>query len=924
MEAKSHSKNRKTIGDEPPSLQSTEEYEKKIKIDDSNWYKISTTETLKRLDSNKELGLKEEEISLKHIKYGKNNLTETKKQSKLVRFLKQFNNSVIYILLVAGILTLSMHHISDTIVIGIVVLVNALIGYIQENKAENEISKIKQMLVIRTTVIRNGERFDVDASELVPGDIVYLEAGDNVPADIRILEANNLKIQESVLTGEADSVQKDEKTLIGKVATSDQTNMAFASTSITNGDMIGVVVATGDYTEIGKINQSINNVKQQKTPLIISINNLGKYISYAIVLTAILLFIFGVLFDIYEIPVLLLSVVTMVVGSIPEGLPAITSVILAIGVQNMAKKNSIVKNLPSVETLGSVNIIGTDKTGTLTKNEMTIKDIITENDRYIVTGDGYSPDGEIKKVEGREDLLNNKSNSKLYIEGDLKKLILIGALANDATLNQENGKWSINGEPTDGCFLTLCKKADLDTSDFVEIDKIPFDSDFKYMAKIVDLDESRYLVVKGAPDSLMDIILNSNSEFNQIYWKKKMTWLAKQGKRVVAVAYKKISKDINEIEHNLLEKDLQLVGLVGIMDPPKEEVIDAILQARNAGVKIKMITGDHPETAAEIARRIQLSDDNNVITGPQLDKLTDDELKFIIQDYDIFARATPENKLRIVKAYQANNLVTAMTGDGVNDAPALKQADIGISMGIKGTDVAKESSDMVLVDDNFSTIVDAIKEGRRVYDNIKKTIKFLLPTSIAEGLIVLISIILNNPLPLEPVQLLWINMVSAVTISFAFVFEPAESNIMSKNPRHKNENIIKKQDTVRILYVAMLIASLGLGVNQHLLSVGVNHNIASTVTLNIIVFCKIFYLFNIRNDSSAISKNFFTNKIAFLVVGILIALQMCITYIPQMHSIFRTTSVEMQNWLYPLYCGFIVFSIVEIEKILSFKLKKIR
>ena len=353
MEAKSHSKSKKTIGDEPPSLQKTKEYENKIKIDDSNWYKISTTETLKRLDSNKELGLKEEDISLRHSKYGKNNLTETKKQSKLVRFLKQFNNSVIYILLVAGVLTLSMHHISDTIVIGIVVLVNALIGYIQENKAENEISKIKQMLVIRTTVIRNGERFDIDASELVPGDIVYLEAGDNVPADIRILEANNLKIQESVLTGEADSVEKDEKTLIGKVATSDQTNMAFASTSVTNGDMIGVVVATGDYTEIGKINQSINNVKQQKTPLIISINNLGKYISYAIVLTAILLFVFGVLFDIYEIPVLLLSVVTMVVGSIPEGLPAITSVILAIGVQNMAKKNSIVKNLPSVETLGS-------------------------------------------------------------------------------------------------------------------------------------------------------------------------------------------------------------------------------------------------------------------------------------------------------------------------------------------------------------------------------------------------------------------------------------------------------------------------------------------------------------------------------------------------------------------------------------------
>lgn len=959
MEVKSHSKSRKSVGDEPSSLQNInvgdeppslqnikeyskniEEYNKELNLD-SIWYKISTIETLKRLQSNKKLGLNKKDISLRHQKYGKNNLTEIKKQSKLVRFLKQFNNSVIYILLVTGILTFSMHHISDTIVIGIVVFVNALIGYIQENKAESEISKIKQMLVIRTTVIRNGERFDIDASELVPGDIVYLEAGDNVPADIRILEANNLKIQESVLTGEADSVQKDEKTLIGKITTSDQTNMAFASTSVTNGDMIGVVVATGDYTEIGKINQSINNVKNQKTPLIISINNLGKYISYAIVLIAILLFAFGALFEIYEIPILLLSVVTMIVGSIPEGLPAITSVILAIGVQNMAKKNSIVKNLPSVETLGSVNIIATDKTGTLTKNEMTIKDIITKNAMYTVTGDGYSPNGEIKMVEGEKGLLNNKpsneisnkTSEKLYIEGDLKKLILIGALANDATLNEENGKWIINGEPTDGCFLTLLQKANLDTSDFIEIDKIPFDSDFKYMAKIVDFNTSkylteRYLVVKGAPDSLLDIISSFDGEFNQIYWKNKTTELAKQGKRVVAVAYKKISNNINEIEHRLLEKDLKLVGLVGIIDPPKEEVIEAILQARNAGVKIKMITGDHPETAIEIARKIQLSEDNKAITGPQLDKLSDEELKIIIQEYDIFARATPENKLQIVKAYQANNLVTAMTGDGVNDAPALKQADIGISMGIKGTDVAKESSDMVLADDNFSTIVYAIKEGRRVYDNIRKTIKFLLPTSIAEGLIVLISIISNNPLPLDPIQLLWINMVSAVTISFAFVFEPAENNVMSKKPRQKNENIIKKQDTIRILYVAILIAGLGLAVNKHLLSLygktAHTISIASTVTLNIIVFCKIFYLFNIRSESSVISKNLFTNKIAFLVVGILIALQMCITYIPQMHNVFKTASIEIENWIYPLCCGLIIFSIVEIEKFISSKLRKIR
>ena len=928
MEAKSHSHRNNSIGEEPPSCQSIETHSKNIHLNDSNWYKVSTTETLHRLSSDKNVGLSEEDVSFRRSKYGKNNLTESKKESKLVRFLKQFNNSVIYILLVAGVLTLFMGHISDTVVIGIVVLVNALIGYIQENKAESAISKIKQMLVVNATVIRNSQRLDIDAGDLVPGDIVYLEAGDNVPADIRILEANNLKIQESVLTGESDSVQKDKQTLIGTLTVADQTNMAFASTSITNGDMTGVVVATGDYTQIGKINKSINDVKQEKTPLIISINNLGKYISYAIVLVAVLLFGFGVLFDIYEIPTLLLSIVTMVVGSIPEGLPAITSVILAIGVQNMARKNSIVKNLPSVETLGSVNIIATDKTGTLTKNEMTIKDIVTKHHNYIVTGDGYSPEGEIFESKGKQDLLINKSSekisSKLKIEGDLKKLILIGALANDAKLNQENDKWVINGEPTDGCFLTLCKKANLDTSNFIEINKIPFDSDFKYMAKIVDLENSRYLVVKGAPDKLIDVIKKSNNEFDDIYWQNEVSKLAKKGKRVVAVAYKNLSKDITKIQHELLDNDLNLVGLVGILDPPKESVIDAILQARNAGVKVKMITGDHPETAVQIARQIKLSDENRVITGSQLDKLTDSELNSVIKDYDIFARATPENKLRIVKAYQSNNLITAMTGDGVNDAPALKQADIGISMGIKGTDVAKESSDMVLADDNFSTIVDAIKEGRRVYDNIKKTIKFLLPTSIAEGLIVLISIILNNPLPLEPVQLLWINMVSAITISFAFVFEPAENDVMNKNPRKKSDSIIKSQDTIRILYVATMIAGLGLIISQHLTSLGISQNIVSTVTLNIVVFCKIFYLFNIRTDHSAISKNLFTNKVAFLVVGILISLQMAITYMPQMHIIFRTASLQITDWLYPFYCGLILFSIVEIEKFLSNTLKKVR
>ncbi|WP_395322476.1 HAD-IC family P-type ATPase [Levilactobacillus parabrevis] len=838
---------------------------------------------------------------------GPNELT-VKKQSNLLRFLKQFNNSIIYILAGAALLTFFMHHYSDSIVIGLVIIANAFIGYFQEKSADNALDRIKALLVNEAVVIRDGQKINLPARELVTGDIVQLEAGDTVPADLRLIDADNLKIQESALTGETDSVLKGEDPLAAPdLPLAERSNQAFASTAVTNGSGRGIVTVTGVDTEIGHIQQNVAEVKQQRTPLMKNLNSLGLGLSIAILVVAALLFILGMITHVYSLPTLLIAVITMVVGSMPEGLPASTSVVLAMGTQAMTKQNVIVKTLPAVETLGAVDIVNTDKTGTLTKNEMTVTDVLTAADTYTVSGIGYDATGQIENDEGQ--------TVPWQHDADLEWLVQIAGQTSDAEFHEEDGQWVLTGEPTDGALTALYHKLVGTEPDPQEIDSLPFDSAIRYSARLVDHDGQRVLLVKGAPQTLMRMMSEQGQPVDQAAWQTRLSQLTQQGKRVVALGYQPVAADVTDVADVTVGQNFHLAGMAGIIDPPRPGVADAVKQLRYAGIKVKMITGDDPETAAAIAQQLNLSEKARAITGPELAQLSDEELAAKIDQYTVFARTTPADKLRIVKAQQQRGHVVSMTGDGVNDAPALKQADIGVAMGIRGTDVAKDSADMVLADDDFTSILRAVREGRHVFDNIRKTIRFLLPTSFAEGLIVVLSILMDQELPLFPTQLLWINMVSALTIQFAFIFEPAESGIMKRGPRDVTRGILSKLDVFEVTYVSLLISGLGMFAYDFLTNQGLSAVIGSTMTLNVIIFGKVFYLFNLQNDHPVLSKYFFRNKMSFVIVAILLVLQAGIIYWPAMQSVFHTTSVNFfYGWWIPIIAGFVVLVVTEIAK----------
>lgn len=863
-----------------------------------------------------EQGLSSEEAARRLEKFGYNELT-SEKESKWKILLRQFNNMIIYILLVACLLTLLMAHYSDAVIIGLVVIANAFIGYYQEVNASNALEKIKEMLSTQATVFRDGERKMIDAEELVPGDVVFLEAGVKIPADLRIVDADNLRIQESALTGEADSVEKSYNTISANdVTLAEQYNMAFASTSVTNGSGVGLVVATAENTEIGKISTEVSQANERKTPLMQEIDNLGKGVTYVVIAVAVVLFTIGLFFGNYAVSTLSLAVVIMVVGSVPEGLPATTSVILAMGVSDMAKhKHTIVKTLPAVETLGSVDVIATDKTGTLTQNEMTVKNILIDDTQYFVEGNGYQPEGMILKDE-----------QKAELTAKLELFLAAGFEANDTRLVQnEDGHWDINGEPTDGSFLTLYHKVHPleEEPPYQEIDMLPFDSDYRYIAKLVqNQNGERIVFIKGSPDKLYPMAQQQNTEFSLDYWKDKVTELSEQGKRVVAVGFKPVSSDLSEITHEILEEGIEFLGLAGIIDPPRKEVIDALQDMKNARVGVKMITGDHPVTAKSIGEQLGLAEEIKVITGAEWDKLTIEEKKETALTHQAFARTTPQNKLEIVEALQSADQITAMTGDGVNDAPALKRADIGVSIGIKGTDVAKDSANMVLANDDFATMSTAIREGRRIYDNIKKSILFLLPTSFAEGLIIAFSILMQESMPLQATQMLWINMVSAITIQFAFIFEPAENGIMDRPPRRTGKTLMNKHDVFQMAYVSVLIAIISLFAHDWLISMGADPAIASTMMVNIIVFSKIFYLFSIRTPQLAFSKVSLDNPKAFGIIFIMIILQLILTYIPFMQRAFYTVGLSTTEWIVSIVCGMVILLVAELDKGIRLLIKK--
>ena len=871
------------------------------------WYTLADEEVLSIHDVRNEQGLTKEESVKRLEEGGTNELPEAQKESKVMKFLKQFHEVLIYVLLGAAVVTALLGHWIDTAVIVLVVLIIAIVGFIQENKAEKALEGIKNMLSLQANVLRGGTRVQIDSKDVVIGDIIFLSPGDKVPADMRMLKCERLMIEESALTGESTAVEKKNVVLPADTVLGDQINMAFSSTAIASGTGVGVATATGQDTVIGKINASINEVKQVETPLIKQTAKFGKTVALVILMLSAFIFLFGWFFGTYNMADLLLSVIGLAVAAIPEGLPAIVTIILAIGVKNMASKNAIVRNLPSVETLGAVSVICSDKTGTLTKNEMTATNVVTNEGRFDITGTGYSPKGSIQR-NGQEANTNELQ--------ELKKLLTVVYTCNDASIHEEDGQWKINGEPTEGCLVTLAKKANTEIVRQNVHSKIPFDSSYKYMATLVEENGQKIIYIKGAPDRLFAM----SKDIDVSHWEQEMKTLANNGKRVIGAGYKIVPSDTVEIDHEDL-KDVTFLGLVGIIDPPREEAISAIADCLKAGIKVKMITGDHRDTAMAIGKQMGIGTGDKALEGRDIDAMSDEELSTAVMNYSIFARTSPDNKLRLVKALQSNDLVCAMTGDGVNDAPALKQADIGVAMGIKGTEVAKEASEMVLVDDNFGTIFNAVREGRKVYDNLKKTILFILPTNGAQAFVFIFSILLGWAMPLTPVQILWVNMVVAVTLSMAVAFEPLEEETMAKPPRPAKSQLLSKYYVFRILYVSLIIAGGTLFVNNLFSDLEQAH--LFTLTLNTIIFGQMFYLFNCRKETgSALTPGeFFTNSSVFKVSGLLIVLQLVITYVPIMNAIFETSrAMTLEHWIYPILFGLIVFFIVEIEKAITRKI----
>lgn len=834
------------------------------------------------------------------------NVLVSKQTPKWKIFLRQFNNIVIYILLLSALLTLMIGHYTDAVVILAVVIINSLIGYFQETSAANALAKIKELLAQNATVYRDHTRQDVAASDLVKGDVVFLEAGDNVPADLRIVEADNLRIEEASLTGETTAVTKTPLALsANNVPLAERTNMAFASTSVITGSGLGIVVATANETEIGQISQEVAQIKSSKTPLIKEIDGVGKVVSYLSIIISLVVFVIGLMLKIYSLPALALAVVAMLVGAIPEGLPATTSVILAFGVSKLAKEQkTIIKSMPAVETLGSVNVIATDKTGTLTKNEMTVTDLWVDDNQYQVTGSGYAPEGQLLHA-----------GTKAQLTPNLELLLAAGYQANDTILKQTESGWTINGEATDGAFLTLYHKLKSSAPSYHSLDLLPFDSDYRYIARLVENSQKEQLIfVKGSPDKLIPMAQKGNSNFDQALWTKRANAWSQKGKRVIALGYKSVTKQ-KQVTHEQLAAGITWLGLAALQDPPRPEVVTALKKMNQAGVAVKMITGDHPKTAQAIGQQLGLAPGKiKALTGAEWDCLSQEEKQQAALDHQVFARTTPQNKLEIISALQEQGQVTAMTGDGINDAPALKKADIGIAMGIKGTDVAKDAADMILADDNFATMATVIKEGRKIYTNIKKSILFLLPTSFAEGLIVAFSILTGQEVPLQPAQLLWINLVSAITIQFAFVFEQAESGLMNQPPRSRTQKMFSKADLWQIAFVSSLMAIFALIGYEWFLRLGVSELSASTMVVNTIVISKICYFFSIKTPKPAFSKASLENKPAWAIIALMLAFQLFLTYVPFMQTAFKVTALSLLEW--SVIGGFsaLILLLVELKK----------
>lgn len=887
----------------------------------NDWHSLSVSEVLARLHVVPEDGLTVNDVQQRREQYGLNRISQIKGRGPFLRFLMQFHQPLVYILIIAGCITAWLGEWVDSSVIFGVVLLNAIIGFVQESKAINALSSLSHMLVSEATVIRDGEKQKVPMEELVPGDIVLLQSGDKVPADLRLLHVRDLQVNESALTGESVPVSKGAEAISKNVEMADRINMVFASSLVTFGQAKGVVVATGDSTEVGRIAGLISNAVEISTPLTRKMASFSTFLLHIILVLAGVVIAIG-LWRNQPFEQVFMAAVALAVGAIPEGLPAALTITLAIGVFRMAKRQAIIRKLPAVETLGSTTVICSDKTGTLTENQMTVQEIYAGENRYAITGIGYSLDGEVVP----RDAMNNLA----FLE-----CIRAGVLCNDSRLLQAEEGWKIEGDPTEGALLVVGGKLGLFqrelNSIYPRIDILPFESEYQYMATLHQRENgARCIYLKGASEVILskcDTEMSANGEIVTLSHQKileTMYEMANRGFRVLAFAVRFEGTD-EPLTHQHVKDGFIFLGLQAMIDPPREEAMRAVAACHRAGIDVKMITGDHIITAKAIAKTIGLrpllnpqGEDILAVTGQDLQQMPDEELRERIENITVFARVSPEQKMRLVQTLQFKRHVVAMTGDGVNDAPALKAADIGIAMGKNGTEVAREAADMVLVDDNFSSIEAAVEEGRCVFDNLTKFIVWTLPTNLGEGFVILAAMLLGITLPILPVQILWINMTTAVFLGLMLAFEPKEPEIMERPPRDVNAPILTSYLILRIIIVGVLLLFLSFGLFEWALAKGYSLTHARTITVNAFVIMELFYLFNCRHLTAPLLDGaFFSNPWVFWGAGLTLALQLIYTYTPLMQRLFHSASIHWFDWLFSLGCGAIVLVVIELEKLMG-------
>ncbi len=886
------------------------------------WHQRTQEDILKTFHSHPEQGLSSKEVHKRQQQYGLNTLTIKKQKSALLRFLLQFNQVLVYILLIAILIKLYLGSWVDAGVIFGVVLLNAIIGFIQENKALSALNALTKALITEATVLRSGKKQRINAQQLVPGDIVLLQSGDKVPADIRLLHSRELQVDESTLTGESVPVSKQACTLPHTTPLADRQNMLHSSTLITYGTAKGIVTATGDATQIGQISQMINTTELLDTPLTQKIKSFSHTLLFIILTLAMITFGVGLWHgETWEY--LFMASVVIAVAMIPEGLPAVMTITLAIGVARMAKRHAIIRNLPAVETLGSTTVICSDKTGTLTRNEMTVQTLWCAQTIYQVTGTGYQPSGQIVQ--------QNQPIPSSTLPQELSQLLLAGYLCNDAQLTPHSKQWGIVGDPTEAALLVSAIKAGIEhqAQNYPKLDTLAFESKYQYMATLHQNKQNpkqHIAYIKGSIERIVvrcDSILNSHYKHAPIQADillEQANKMAKQGLRVLAFAQKTLPNTVQHIEHHHIQTGLTFLGLQAMIDPPREEAIEAIKECQAAGIHVKMITGDHAETAQAIAQKMGLIVEQpphctTVLTGSEIEHLSEASLLNAVQTTHIFARVNPEQKLQLVKALQANGDIIAMTGDGVNDAPALRQADIGVAMGMTGTDVAKDAADMVLTDDNFATIKKAVEEGRGVLDNLIKFLSFILATNFGEGLIIMVAVLMGIMLPVLPVQALWINMTAAVFLGLTLAFEPREPGTMNKPPRAPNAPILPNQLIFRIFLVGGLLFTGAFGLFQWALINGASIEEARTIAVNVFAVGEAFYLLTCRSLKHSMFKlGLFSNPWIWGGIFAMAIAQISLTYLPIMNQLFHTAPIGIKEWGAIFTIGLIIYLVISADK----------